>query len=63
MGEEKLKPCPFCGSKSATVEKRNSGYQVRCCYCGARGKYIVYGSIINKKQAIDAWNRRAGENE
>lgn len=60
---EKLKPCPFCGSKSVTLEKRNSGYQVRCWYCGARGKYVVAKSIINKKEAIDAWNRRVGEDE
>ena len=59
-----LKPCPFCGSKSAALEKKNSGYQVRCHFCGARGKYVVATMCFEarKKEAADAWNRRDGEN-
>jgi len=60
---ERLKPCPFCGSKSVAIEKKNSGYQVRCHYCGARGKYVVATMCFEarKKEAADAWNRRDGE--
>ncbi len=60
---EELKPCPFCGSKSVMLEKGSNGYQVCCWYCGARGKYVVARSIFSKERAIDAWNRRAGEDE
>lgn len=61
-----LKPCPFCNG-SAKVEKKNSGYQVRCQVCGARGKYVVANSYsaplevyLPKDVAIEAWNRRSG---
>jgi Lar family restriction alleviation protein len=60
---ERLKPCPFCGSKSAALEKKNSGYQVRCHYCGARGKYVVARSLKSRTEAINAWNRRDGDAE
>ena len=61
-----LKLCPFCNG-SAKVEKKNSGYQVRCQVCGARGKYVVANSYsapfevyLPKDVAIEAWNRRSG---
>ncbi len=60
--KDELKPCPFCGSKNVVLEKKNSGYQVRCHYCGARGKYTVAGLAGSRIEAIKAWNRREGEN-
>ena len=63
--ENVLKPCPFCGnSKSVTLEKKNSGYQVRCQHCGCRGKYVVVRTFRHKAkaEAVEAWNRRDGEN-
>lgn len=55
--------CPFCGGE-AKPEKRNSGYQVRCQECSARGTYFpaVNTSIGNgeaKEKAIEAWNKRS----
>lgn len=63
MSKIELKPCPFCGSKSVALEKKNSGYQVRCHYCGARGKYVVATTsfAFRKAEAVNAWNRREGE--
>lgn len=55
-----IEKCPFCGG-DAKCEKRNSGYQVRCQWCGARGSYVVepigvYG--VAREKAIKKWNRR-----
>lgn len=57
-----LKPCPFCGGKAIMVAyDPYNGYQGTCitfraaCKCGA---------MIEKrteKEAVESWNRRAGE--
>ena len=61
---DRLKPCPFCGGKSQ-VEKRNSGYQVRCLSCGARSGYVVASerSELKRLLAIESWNRRADDGQ
>lgn len=56
----KLKPCPFCGKKPHIykVPKSPKGYYwtVQC----ERLDVIVYTrSMQSKKDAIEAWNRRA----
>ena len=65
-----LKPCPFCGASGISVHlSREKGandtkwqYQVVCNYnllgCGASGCYSD-----DPKEAVKAWNRRAGEQE
>ena len=54
---EKLKPCPFCGS--IDVEEKQYGdneFWVSCADCGARiPEYEDYD------EAIEAWNRRTNE--
>ena len=56
MGEEILKKCPFCGGEACM---RGARYMwIKCLYCGAE----TMGSD-DEKEAIDAWNRRAGEDE
>ena len=57
-----LKSCPFCGSKNVVLENKNGCYQVRCRFCGARGKYAVAGLPGSRMEAINAWNSRVGEN-
>lgn len=64
-----LKPCPFCGSREGvhlSRERDNTDmawqYQVVCDYnffgCGASGCFNA-----DPKKAVEAWNRRAGEQE
>ena len=60
---EKLKPCPFCGSKKLHYSKPTPygcpafwSSSVACIECGAE--------IIGKDdKAIEAWNRRAEEDD
>ena len=59
MSEEKLKPCPFCGGE-AELEINGLYWDVNCKRCLANvGAYKCY----NKKQAIEAWNRRYKEQD
>ena len=49
-----LKPCPFCGG-DATLYTR---FWIVCMTCGAQT------TIFDSAQAaVEAWNRRAGEEE
>ena len=53
---DKLKPCPFCGSKSMLILKtygKLESYMVVCTQCGARTS-----GMGNQKGAINNWNRR-----
>lgn len=59
-----LKHCPFCGTSSAMLyimeimRNHNSmEYQIECDYCGAASPIVS-----TEAQAIEAWNRRADEN-
>jgi len=58
--EPKLKPCPFCGSRSVHVASRvltlacSGAYFVRCMKCGAHGPYRA-----TEKRAENRWNKRA----
>ena len=65
-GSEELKPCPFCGGKAELYEseaynlktetkEKNIRWFVMCEQCTA----LTCGAL--KKKAIEAWNRRAGE--
>lgn len=54
-----LKPCPFCGSEAKLRLASEWGgvcYRVECKDCFAR----TY-SEHTEKEAVEAWNRRAGE--
>ena len=57
--EEKLKPCPFCGTKNSVITTYNldcgNVYQVCCWTCGTRGPDYCN----SKQEAIAAWNKRS----
>ena len=55
MGTE-LKPCPFCGGKASIMRYHyidNASY----CYCTACK--VKMPNSLTRKEAIEAWNRRA----
>ena len=53
----KLKPCPFCGSKDVEVSK--SLKVVVCNNCGAYGPDGNKRYDCDEESAIDAWNKRS----
>lgn len=58
---EDLKPCPFCGNSWPAIgqEREYSTFgtiYVYCTNCRASGP-----SMPSKKEAIEAWNRRADD--
>ena len=71
-----LKPCPFCGGTELII---TSCVELEDCNnfaeCGGTPNYIVCcdykqggcgaasGYCLNEEEAIEAWNRRAGETE
>lgn len=66
MTQEKLKPCPFCGSGAElSYYKRGAdpaiaGYFVECGDCSAGGPSRDIESVVTdaKAEAIAAWNTR-----
>ena len=57
---EKLKPCPFCGSKAmietfTTACEKVPRYRVRCedCFCQTSWDYFEIDEVVKD------WNRRA----
>ena len=57
MSEEKLRRCPFCGGE-AELEINGLYWDINCKRCLANvGAYKCY----NKKQAIEAWNKRVAD--
>ena len=54
--ENKLKPCPFCGSESISLEEagRNTDvWFIQCEYCGA-----TFPHFDSKEEAMFVWNTR-----
>ena len=57
---EKLKPCPFCGSRSVYVEQIGSGCYFNVCCCNCLANVPLSGS---RETAVEAWNRRPNAKE
>ncbi len=59
---EKLKNCPFCGRKAELIDcEIHPRWYVKCSYryCGVEQGH----TYVDKKSAINAWNRRAYEQQ
>lgn len=55
--EDKLNPCYHCESLLVDVQQcRNGKYEAYCFHCG-----VVGPECNSKEEAIEAWNRRSGE--
>lgn len=57
---EKLKPCPFCGGSDIDIRTDDNGlsWYSFCKDCG-----VMCGYAMNKKDVINAWNKRAERSE
>lgn len=56
MSKSELKPCPFCGGKMVVVhEMEDNRWLVFCHNCGG-----MMQSFMTKNDAVEHWNRRAG---
>ncbi len=58
MKEEKIKPCPFCGSTRVQAGGVGPYYFVSCHLCKADGPLDK-----SRKQAIEAWNNAIRHSE
>lgn len=60
-----LRTCPFCGYEAEISNGRFDGKDtsyVMCKKCGATGEFFfVSPKYASNERAIEAWNRRAGE--
>ena len=60
---EKLKPCPFCGSKWVQVRYINNPFDKNHVYGGYRGEctdcYVSTKACRTREEATENWNRRA----
>ena len=61
MTENKLKPCPFCGESKLVVAEKiltRERWYVHCGNCKCRTF-----QYLDRREAIEAWNRRAPNDE
>ena len=67
MSDIKLKPCPFCGGKAEVEQIAGATWDKFVAHCKSSkciAFYIGYvdeGIYPTKTKAIEAWNRRDGE--
>ncbi len=58
-----IKPCPFCGGEALPKIGPSGSVHIKCInacivQCGTKGEYIR-----TIEQAVEAWNRRAGDGD
>lgn len=69
-----LKPCPFCGGEATLTTAPFEGVVfIECTQCsammgrhrkcGGTGHKGFWTHLTSRKAAVEAWNRRAGEEE
>lgn len=59
---EELKLCPFCGNEPIMLHTRypmTEYWNVKCVSCSAE----INNPMFAEKEAIEAWNRRANDND
>ena len=57
-----LKLCPFCGWE-ASIEKINGVWSVTCDSPRCPVEKVITWGHKTKEEAIEAWNRRAGDDK
>ena len=56
---EKLKPCPFCGSKAVLRKKANlETYIVECTNGFCPASYMIGNDYETEEEAVEVWNKR-----
>lgn len=55
----KLKPCPFCGGKVRRIIGSTGETFFKCDVCDATVWFDSHYCNVHKREAIEAWNRRA----
>lgn len=58
MCDERLKPCPFCGSTDITIHIIRDRVSVGCRTEGCMGQWWHTRAYNNKEMAVEAWNTR-----
>ena len=59
-----LKPCPFCGAKAVMNYKQAlNTWIVECSNSSCPASYMIGMDYDTEAEAIEAWNRRAGEQD
>ncbi len=62
---EKLKPCPFCGSRRVRIVsvgikyERDHYWRVKCDSCHTYGSYEAMRNVNSREAAEAKWNTRA----
>lgn len=64
MNDTKLKPCPFCGTKSVLLRNADDTFwfvECRACQLEFTVKRSVRKGVpqSNEKEVVETWNRRA----
>lgn len=67
--KDKLKPCPFCGGEKVVVLEEGGNSEIFenirnyiiCCDFNNGGCGATSGFRRTEEEAIEAWNKRAGE--
>ena len=59
----RLRECPFCGGTVRRVRGFGGLNFFKCLYCGAVVSFDNDYYNRNPDKAIEAWNRRAGEQD
>ena len=58
-----LKPCPFCGDIYIIVRNNSAGYYIGCNTINCIMCNTFVRRYRTKKDAVESWNKRAGEQE
>ncbi len=58
MNNEKLKPCPFCGSETIEINSPNGIDKEVICNLGKGGCGATVGWYVSIQKLRKAWNQR-----
>lgn len=61
MSEIKLKSCPFCGGEARVMPPKGFVSYVAHYWVSCKNCHVQTDFVTSRKEAMEAWNRRAGE--